>query len=102
MSGVALWAGFVGGLRYLQNNGSEHWLRAVDWLYVVWARWLITVATFLFILPVLAGRGRLIRFILGNRIMEVMGRLSYCIYLVHLVWIVWQLVDNTVTVYADN
>jgi len=56
----------------------------IEYFYNVYSRLISCIGVFLILLPSLAGKGRLIRFFLGNKIMIVLGRLSFCIYLLHI------------------
>ena len=44
----------------------------------------------LLIFPVLVGKGRILRFLLGNPFMVIIGRLSFCMYLVHLMILIFD------------
>ena len=70
------------GIRYMQVNDMVN-VRALDYYYCVFSRLVFSVAVFLILLPSLSGKGRLIRWMIGNKIAVVLGRLSFCIYLVH-------------------
>jgi len=66
----------------------------MTWAYGIWVRTVFCVGVFLFILPVLTGKGRIIRFLLGNPVMVVIGRLSFTIYLVHLIVIIYYFMNT--------
>jgi len=68
--------------------------RFLDFAYVIYARTLFCIGILLIILPVLVGKGRILRLLLANPIMVVIGRLSYCIYLIHLMLITYSIMNT--------
>jgi len=68
---------------YWMNKNPEDVPRYLDLLTLVFNRDLFIISLVIFILPVLAGRGRLIQYIFGNDFFYILGKLSYGAYMLH-------------------
>ena len=57
--------------------------RAQDLIYLLLYRDLFVSSLFIFLLPAFAGKGRVLRLLFGNQFFNVLGKLSYGIYMTH-------------------
>jgi len=86
--------------RELQLN--DHWSYSKELFYAVYSRAVFPLALNIALLPALLGKGRLLRTLLGNRLMIILGRLSFCTYLVHQVVLSFTATNTKTAIIFDH
>ena len=68
---------------YWMNKNIADLPRYADLLYLLFYRNIFIFCLFLLFLPVMAGKGRVLKMILGNQFFFVLGKLTYGAYMLH-------------------